>query len=61
MTANGELSADVTDPKDRGVECFIDPTQNVISTSKVNIKIRIKPFGYARYIDIYLGFKAVVV
>lgn len=59
MTANGELSADVTDPKDRGVECFIDPTQNVISTSKINVKVRVRPFGYSRFIDCYLGFKAV--
>lgn len=59
MTANGELSADVTNPNDRGVECFIDATQNVVSTSKVNVKVRVRPFGYSRYIYVYLGFKAV--
>ncbi|MEI6898263.1 MAG: DUF2586 family protein [Bacteroidota bacterium] len=61
MTANGELSADVTNPNDRGVECFIDATQNVVSTSRVNARVRVRPFGYSRYIDVYLGFKAVVV
>ena len=59
MTANGELSADVTDPKDRGVECFIDPTQNVVSTSLITVRVRVRPFGYARFIDCYLGFKTV--
>ncbi|MFU8843486.1 MAG: DUF2586 family protein [Bacteroidales bacterium] len=59
MTANGELSADVTDPKDRGVECLIDENQNVVSTSKVVVRVRVRPFGYSRYIDVYLGFKAV--
>lgn len=61
MTANGELSADVTDPKDRGVQAFIDPTMNVVSTGKVVARIRVKPFGYARFIDIYIGFKAIKV
>ncbi len=61
MTANGELSADVTNPKDRGVQCFIDPTQNIVSTSRINIKVRVRPFGYGRYIDVYLGFKTVTV
>jgi hypothetical protein len=59
MTANGELSADVTNPKDRGVECYIDPTQNVVSTSLVKVQVRVRPFGYGRYIDVYLGFKTV--
>ena len=61
MTANRELSADVTNPKDRGVECFIDASQNVVSTSKVIVRVRVRPFGYARYIDVYLGFKAITV
>jgi len=61
MTANGELSADVTNPKDRGVECYIDPTQNIVSTSLINVKVRVRPFGYGRYIDVYLGFKTVTV
>jgi hypothetical protein len=56
MTANGELSADVNDPADTGCECLIDPEQNVVSTGKVKITLRVRPFGYARYIDVYLGF-----
>jgi len=61
MTANRELSSDITNPNDRGVECYIDATQNVVSTSRINIKVRVRPFGYSRYIDVYLGFKAVTV
>lgn len=59
MTANGELSADAADPKDRGVVCFIDPNQNIVSTSKMNVSVRVRPFGYPRYIDVYLGFQIV--
>lgn len=59
MTANGELSADATDPKDRGVQCFIDANQNIVSTSKMVVAVRVRPFGYPRYIDVYLGFQVV--
>jgi uncharacterized protein DUF2586 len=59
MTANGELSADSNDANDRGVQCFIDATQNVVSTSKVEAVIRVRPFGYSRYIDVELGFQTV--
>ncbi len=57
-TAMGsELSADQTDPKDTGVKCFVDPDQNIVSTSKVNVNISIRPFGYNRWIDVLLGFE----
>ena len=59
MTANGELSADVNDPNDKGVKCFIDPNQNIVSSSKVIVNIAVRPFGYPRYIDVNLGFEAV--
>jgi len=59
MTANGELSADIAKPSDRGVRCFIDPAQNVVSTSKVIVQVRVRPFGYARWIDVNLGFQTV--
>lgn len=61
MTANGELSADVTDPKDRGVVCFIDSNQNIVSTSKMDVSVKVRPFGYPRYIDVHLGFQVVSV
>lgn len=56
MTANDELSADSSGPSDRGVQCFIDPTQDVLATSTVNVELRVRPFGYARYIKVVLGF-----
>lgn len=59
MTANGELSADITNPNDKGVQCFIDPTQNIVSSSRLVINVRVRPFGYARYIDVPLGFQVV--
>ncbi len=56
MTANGELSADVTDPNDKGVVCKVDTTTNVLATSTVKVSVKVRPFGYARYIDVNLGF-----
>jgi len=55
MTAKGELSGDITNG-DKGVVCFIDENQNIASTSTLQIRIRVRPFGYPRYIDVYLGF-----
>lgn len=54
MTAAGELSAD-TDGA--GCKAYIDPTQNVLSTSKIELTLKVRPFGYARYIDVKLGFQ----
>ncbi|MCL1942801.1 MAG: DUF2586 family protein [Candidatus Azobacteroides sp.] len=59
MTANGELSADPTDPNDKGVICEIDSTQNVVSTSRIDVNVKVRPFGYARYIEVHLGFTTV--
>jgi hypothetical protein len=47
MTASGEIS---------GVSVEVDPAQNVLSTGKVCIKIRITPVGYLREIEVELGF-----
>lgn len=52
MTANGELSQ--TDGE--GCQCYIDPTQNVVSTSKIEMTLKVRPHGYARSIDVNLGF-----
>lgn len=53
MTANGELSAS---EDGNGCVCFIDPAQNVLSTSTVEVTLKVRPFGYGRYIDVNLGF-----
>lgn len=53
MTAAGELS---DDNGDNGVEVYIDPAQDVLATSTINVELRVRPFGYARYINVLLGF-----
>ena len=53
MTASGELSGD---GGDNGVQVYIDPTQDVLATSTINVELRVRPFGYARYINVLLGF-----
>lgn len=55
MTAQGELSADLT-AGESGCSCYIDPSQNVLATSTVNITLKVRPYGYARYIVVELGF-----
>lgn len=53
MTANGELSSD---GEGNGCQCYIDSKQNVISTSKIKVTLKVRPHGYSRYIDVNLGF-----
>jgi len=48
MTANKEISA---------VSCFIDPSQNILSTNELNVVLRVTPVGYATDIEITLGFE----
>ena len=54
MTANGELSAD---EDEGGCVCVIDDKQNVLSTSTVKVTLKVRPHGYARYVDVNLGFQ----
>ena len=52
MSANGELS--VVDGS--GCKFYINPSQNVLSTSKVEGTLKVRPFGYAREIIVNIGF-----
>lgn len=54
MTASGELSAG---DDGEGCVCYIDQGQNVLATSKVMVTVKARPFGYARYVDVSLGFQ----
>lgn len=56
MTANGELGSDPDDSSDKGVTCYVNPQQNIISTSRIDITAKVKPYGYAGYINVELGF-----
>lgn len=56
MTSAGELGNDPSNSDDLGVKVYIDPEQRVASTSKINVVAKIKPYGYAKYIDVELGF-----
>jgi hypothetical protein len=57
MTAYKNLGNDPSNPNDTGVECYIDTNQNVVATSKLDVRLRVKPYAYPKYIDCYLGFK----
>jgi hypothetical protein len=37
---------------------YINPSQDVINTGKLTIKLRVRPFGYTSFIDIDLGLEA---
>ncbi len=53
MTANGELSSN---SNGEGCTCFINPDIDVLATSKLEVAIKVRPHGYARDIDVKLGF-----
>jgi hypothetical protein len=56
MTAEGNLGVDPTDAADSGVTCYIDYAQKVAATNKIDVSLKVKPYGYAKYIDVKLGF-----
>lgn len=41
-----------------GLDVYINPSQDVINTGKLTIKLRVRPFGYTSFIDIDLGLVA---
>lgn len=47
MTANGEVSS---------VKAYVDPKQNILSTSRLVVSLEIIPVGYAKTISVNLGF-----
>ncbi|MCK9452860.1 MAG: DUF2586 domain-containing protein [Bacteroidales bacterium] len=59
MTVNGELGNDPENQNDTGVECLVDTNQNIVSTGFLKVGLRVKPYGYARYINVELGFKTI--
>jgi hypothetical protein len=57
MTVNKNLGTDPDDPTDTGVKCYINPKQNIVSGSEFGANLSVKPYGYKKYINVYLGFK----
>ena len=57
MTSEGNLGTDPDDASDLGVQCYIDPDQNILATSRFEASLKVKPYGYSKYIDVKLGFK----
>ena len=57
MTVNGELGNDPQNQNDTGVQCLVDQSINIVSTGTLAISLRVKPYGYARAIEINLGFQ----
>ena len=57
MTSEGNLGNDPDDANDLGVQCYIDPDQNILATSRFEANLKVKPYGYSKYIDVKLGFK----
>lgn len=57
MTSEGNLGNDPEDASDLGVQCYIDPDQNIMATSRLEVSLKVKPYGYSKYIDVKLGFK----
>ena len=60
MTAYGNLGNDQTNDADTGVSCYVDYNQNIVATSKLDVVVRVRPYGYAKYFDVKLGFQTTV-
>lgn len=59
MTNFGELSVDDQDPLDFGAICEIDTAYNLVRNSTIKLNyLRVRPKGYARTVDVPLGFVA---
>jgi len=43
-----------------GLDVYINPSQDIINTGKLTIKLRIRPKGYTSFIDVDLGLTAPV-
>lgn len=56
MTVNGNLGTDSSDSDDTGVTCFINPEQDVVRTSKLEVTLKVRPYGYIKDIEVALGF-----
>lgn len=56
MIANGNISAYPVTVGSNVNNLYVDPTQNIVSTSVVNVVLNIVPIGTAREITVTLGF-----
>ena len=59
MTSVGNLGNDPQDPNDTGVVAYVDPDQNIVATSRLNASLRVRPYGYSKYIEVDLGFQTI--
>ena len=57
MTDEGNLATDTSDPNDVGCTVYVDPDQNILATSELLVQLRVRPYGYAKYIEVNLGFE----
>lgn len=58
MTVNGNLATD-DDKNDNGVKCYIDDEQNIVKTGCLTVNLAVRPYGYAKYINVNLGFQTI--
>lgn len=56
MTNLGNLGKDPDDDSDNGIKVYVDPSQNVVATNKIVVSVKVKPYGYAYYIEANLSF-----
>ena len=56
MTAKGELSANLADKNDLGVTARFNTVKNVATTNRIELTLKVRPKGYARWFDILLGY-----
>ncbi|WP_271783872.1 DUF2586 family protein [Aquimarina algiphila] len=57
MTAKGELSFNPSNKDDKGVIVKVNTENDFLATSTVELVMRGRPHGYARLIDVLLGYQ----
>lgn len=57
MTSEGNLATDPNDPNDTGVVAYVDLDQDIVATSHLDVQLRVRPYGYSKFIDVDLGFQ----
>jgi len=56
MTSTGELSRDQSNKDDKGVIAKFNTTLNVATTNRIELSLKVRPKGYARWFDVLLGY-----
>ena len=56
MTSKGQLSRDQSNKDDKGAIAKFNTTLNVAQNNRIELSLKVRPKGYARWFDVLLGY-----